>query len=110
MSSRGAGGGSGAGRVVMGARAGSGAGDGGLRGGLAGVVLEARDVSVRFGGVQALDGACLVVASGSTVGLIGPNGGGKSTFLGVLSGTQAPQRGSVYLDGEDVMGPTAARY
>ena len=63
-------------------------------GGVPGAVLEARGVSVRFGGVQALDGAFLVVGSGSTVGLIGPNGAGKSTFLGVLSGTQVPQRGS----------------
>jgi ABC-type branched-subunit amino acid transport system ATPase component len=96
MSSRGAGGGSDAGRVVMG---------GG--GGVPGAVLEARGVSVRFGGVQALDGAFLVVGLGSTVGLIGPNGAGKSTFLGVLSGTQVPQRGSVYLDGQDVTGLAA---
>jgi ABC-type branched-subunit amino acid transport system ATPase component len=73
-------------------------------GGVPGAVLEARGVSVRFGGVQALGGAWLVVGSGSTVGLIGPNGAGKSTFLGVLSGTQVPQRGSVYLDGQDVTG------
>ena len=69
-----------------------------------GSVLGVSDVSVRFGGLTALDAVSLTVEPGQVLGVIGPNGAGKSTFLGVLSGTQVPQRGSVYLDGQDVTG------
>jgi ABC-type branched-subunit amino acid transport system ATPase component len=64
--------------------------------------LAANDVSVRFGGLNALSNVSLEVARGTIVGLVGPNGAGKSTLLGVLSGLLRPNEGRVWLQGEDV--------
>jgi branched-chain amino acid transport system ATP-binding protein len=66
------------------------------------VVLSARGVSVRFGGLMALRSVDIDVPPASVVGLLGPNGAGKSTLLGVLSGNVHAQSGSVLLDGEPV--------
>ncbi len=65
-------------------------------------VLEVRDVSVRFGGLQAVDGASLVVDRGTIVGLMGPNGAGKTTLFNAISGALTPDSGSVRFLGEDV--------
>ena len=62
-------------------------------------VLGATDVTVRFGGVVALDSVSLGVASGEVLGLIGPNGAGKTTLFDVLSGTTMPTAGPVELNG-----------
>lgn len=64
-------------------------------------VLEARGVTVRFGGVTALSDVSLVVPPQSIVGLVGPNGAGKTTLFGVLSGILHPARGSVFMHGRD---------
>jgi len=66
-------------------------------------VLQARGVSVRFGGVQALSGLDLEVEEGQLVGLIGPNGAGKTTFVDAVTGF-ARYSGSVELDGQDLAG------
>jgi ABC-type branched-subunit amino acid transport system ATPase component len=66
-------------------------------------VLQARDVSVRFGGLQALDGLNLDVEEGRLVGLIGPNGAGKTTFVDAITGF-ARHSGGVELDGRDLAG------
>jgi ABC-type branched-subunit amino acid transport system ATPase component len=71
------------------------------------MVLSARDVTVRFGGLVALADVSLDVAPGEIVGLVGPNGAGKSTMFGVLSGIQRSSRGSVTLAGQDVTSATA---
>src|SRR5207248_7243760 len=65
-------------------------------------LLAAEDVTVRFGGVVALDGVSLSVPRGSTIGLVGPNGAGKTTLFGVLSGLIRPRSGRVLLRGVDV--------
>src|SRR2546429_8397794 len=65
-------------------------------------LLSAEDVTVRFGGVVALDGVSLRTAEGSVVGLVGPNGAGKTTLFGVLSGLVRPRSGQVLLRGVDV--------
>jgi ABC-type branched-subunit amino acid transport system ATPase component len=67
------------------------------------VVLEVIDVAVRFGGVAALDGLSFDVERGEILGIIGPNGAGKTTLLNVISGFVRPNRGSVRLDGADVL-------
>jgi branched-chain amino acid transport system ATP-binding protein len=69
-------------------------------------VLEARGVSVSFGGVRALVDVDLRVDSGQLVGLIGPNGAGKTTFIDAISGF-VRYRGSVVLDGRDLVGKAA---
>ena len=65
-------------------------------------VLEVRDVSVRFGGVEAVRDVTLQVSAGEVVGLIGPNGAGKSSLLGALGGQFAVASGRVLLSGHDV--------
>jgi len=62
-------------------------------------VLEVNGVSVRFGGLTALDAVSLTVAPGEVVGVIGPNGAGKTTLLNVLCGFIRPQEGWVVIDG-----------
>jgi branched-chain amino acid transport system ATP-binding protein len=71
--------------------------------------LVATDISVRFGGVQALAGVSLAVAPHSITGLVGPNGAGKSTLFAVLSGLLRPQGGQVYLAGREVTHVSAQR-
>jgi len=64
--------------------------------------LEARDVSVRYGGDVALSNLSMSVDRGEILGIIGPNGAGKTTFLNVVSGLVKPHSGRVWIDGVDV--------
>lgn len=67
-------------------------------------LLEATDLSVRYGGVVALDGVTFDVAPGEVVGLIGPNGAGKTTCIDGLTGFRALDRGRVRFAGRDLAG------
>lgn len=64
--------------------------------------LRVEGLSVRYGGVQALDGVTFEAEPGEIVGLIGANGSGKTTTLDVISGLVRPRAGSVRLDGIDL--------
>jgi branched-chain amino acid transport system ATP-binding protein len=65
-------------------------------------LLEASGVTVRYGGVTAVDSVDFEVAAGSVSGVIGPNGAGKSTFMDALSGRRRLDGGKVLFDGEDI--------
>ena len=67
-------------------------------------LLEVKDVSVRFGGIVAVDQASFQVEAGSVTGLIGPNGAGKTTTFNVITGLQPPTSGEVWFGGRDVSG------
>jgi branched-chain amino acid transport system ATP-binding protein len=66
------------------------------------VVLSARDVTVQFGGLTAVDQFQLEVRQGEIVGLIGPNGAGKTTMFNAISGLNEPTSGAVELFDEDI--------
>jgi branched-chain amino acid transport system ATP-binding protein len=68
------------------------------------VTLEARDLTVRFGGVAALAGVSFQVAPGTVTSLIGPNGAGKTTAFNVITGFQRPTAGTVHHDGQAITG------
>lgn len=68
------------------------------------MILEARGVSKRFGGVQALDGVSVGVREGEVLGIMGPNGSGKTTLFNVLTGLLAPSGGDVLIDGRSARG------
>jgi branched-chain amino acid transport system ATP-binding protein len=66
-------------------------------------LLRVRDVSVRFGGIVALDGISFEVQRGQICGVIGPNGAGKTTLFNCLSRLYTPSSGSITFDGQDLL-------
>lgn len=67
-------------------------------------ILEVRDVSKRFGGIQAVDNVSMDVMSGIVTGVIGPNGSGKSTLFNLITGLERPDSGRIVFDGRDIAG------
>jgi branched-chain amino acid transport system ATP-binding protein len=65
-------------------------------------LLTANDLTVRFGGLTALDALNLTVYEGEVMGLLGPNGSGKTTFFNVVTGLYTAASGRIMLDGEDI--------
>src|SRR5262245_36046437 len=66
-------------------------------------ILSVNNVSVRFGGVIALDGVSFDVEARQIVGLIGPNGAGKTTFFNCLSRIYTPSRGEITFNGKPLL-------
>jgi ABC-type branched-subunit amino acid transport system ATPase component len=64
------------------------------------LLLEARNITKRFGGLVALDNVSIDVERGEIKGLVGPNGSGKTTLLNVISGLYIPDEGTIYFKGE----------
>ena len=65
-------------------------------------VLEARGIVRNYGTVEALRGADFTVNAGEVTALIGDNGAGKSTLVRILSGTEAPDDGLIFIEGKEV--------
>ena len=66
-------------------------------------LVEVQDITVRFGGIVALDGLTFSIDEGHICGLIGPNGAGKTTMFNVVSRIYEPTSGSVLYDGRDLL-------
>jgi ABC-type branched-subunit amino acid transport system ATPase component len=75
--------------------------------GSADTLLTSRALTVRFGGLSALNELDIDIRRGEVLGLIGPNGSGKTTLLNVISGVYAATSGTITLDGVDVTGESA---
>ena len=67
-------------------------------------ILETDRLAITFGGVRAIDGVSISIASGQVFSIIGPNGSGKTTLFNLVSGLYTPNDGSIRLAGETVTG------
>ncbi len=68
------------------------------------LLLEAKRVTKRFGGLTAVDKVDFDIEKGRIVSLIGPNGAGKTTFFNCITGFYRPEEGSILLDGSEIVG------
>tara|TARA_B100000614_G_scaffold222779_1_gene210736 strand:+ start:990 stop:1709 length:720 start_codon:yes stop_codon:yes gene_type:complete len=71
--------------------------------------LQTEALTIRFGGLTAVDGVDFSLTPGEIVGIIGPNGAGKTTLINLLAGIYAPTSGRVVFDGEDITAVPAHR-
>jgi branched-chain amino acid transport system ATP-binding protein len=67
-------------------------------------ILEVKGITKTFGGVIALDGVSVNVEKNSLLGIIGPNGSGKTTFVNIVTGFVKPDKGSVLFNGKELIG------
>jgi branched-chain amino acid transport system ATP-binding protein len=74
------------------------------------LLLEAEDITVRFGGLVAVDAVSARFEVGELVGIIGPNGAGKTTFFNAISGVQAPTSGRLRLLGDELTGKAPHKF
>ena len=68
------------------------------------MILQVKDITKRFGGLQALTEVTFALSEGEILGLIGPNGAGKTTLFNVINGVYTPEAGRVIFRGEDITG------
>jgi ABC-type branched-subunit amino acid transport system ATPase component len=68
------------------------------------IILDVRNVSKRFGGIQAVNDASLRIEPGKVTGVIGPNGSGKSTMFNLITGLDKPDTGQIIYKGQDIPG------
>lgn len=68
------------------------------------VILEAKNITMQFGGLKAVDSLNMSIQKGQLAGLIGPNGAGKTTVFNMLTGVYQPTSGEVFLDGKSLKG------
>ncbi|MDH5206672.1 MAG: ATP-binding cassette domain-containing protein, partial [Hylemonella sp.] len=73
-------------------------------------LLEVRSLTVRFGGLTAVDQVSACFMPGELVGVIGPNGAGKTTFFNAISGVVAPTQGSLLVRGRALTGREPHRF
>lgn len=66
-------------------------------------LLAIRDLSIRFGGVEALDGVSFDQREGEILSLIGPNGAGNATVFNCMMRVYQPDRGAIAFDGHDLL-------
>jgi branched-chain amino acid transport system ATP-binding protein len=66
------------------------------------LLLEAKDIVLNFGGLRALDGISITIREREILGMIGPNGSGKTTFINVLTKIYSPEEGWIKLRGERI--------
>lgn len=69
--------------------------------------IRTEGLTIRFGGLTAVDHVSFTLEPGEIVGIIGPNGAGKTTLINLLAGIYAPTEGSIFLDGTDITGVPA---
>ncbi len=68
------------------------------------IVLKLEHLTIKFGGLIAVNDFCLEIEKGELVGLIGPNGAGKTTVFNIVTGQYEPTSGTVLLEGRDITG------
>ena len=68
------------------------------------MILQAREVTKRFGGLIALDRVSFEIRPGEILGLIGPNGAGKTTLFNTITGFFTPEAGAIELEGKEIVG------
>jgi branched-chain amino acid transport system ATP-binding protein len=68
------------------------------------LLLEIKDLTIRFGGLTAVNKFNLKMQQGELLGLIGPNGAGKTTVFNMLTGVYTPTEGSIVFDGQSLVG------
>jgi branched-chain amino acid transport system ATP-binding protein len=72
-------------------------------------LLSLQGVTMRFGGLVAVNDMALSIDAGNLYGLIGPNGAGKTTVFNVITGVYTPTAGSIQFDGEEIAGQRSGR-
>lgn len=67
-----------------------------------GLLLEAKEITLSFGGLRALNGVTVTIDEGEILGMIGPNGSGKTTFINVLTKIYSPEKGWIKFNGDRI--------